>query len=56
MSPHTYVFQDLLDLCHAQNGHPDGDNRAQKVTELQRVVIHNAHYSNARLVTGVVEL
>lgn len=52
----THVFQNFLHPGHAQNRHPDGHHRAQEVTVLQCVVVHNAHHCDAWLVTRMVEL
>lgn len=52
----TYVFGDVSDSSHAQDGDPDGTDRPEKVAVLQGVVIHNAPNGHAWLVTRVIEL
>ena len=51
-----YIFESVADTGHAEEGDPDGAHGAQEVTELQGVVVHDAHHGHARLVAGMVEL
>lgn len=52
----TYIFVNVCDPSHAQDGDPDGTDRPQEVTVLQGVVVHYTQHSYTRLVTCVVEL
>ena len=52
----TYLFDDGLESGHGDHRDPDGHERAQEVTELQDIVLHDAEHHNAGLVAGVVEL
>ena len=52
----NYLFDDGLQSGHGDHRDPDGHQRAQEVTELQDIVLHDAEDHDARLVTGVVEL
>lgn len=51
-----YVFEGVCDASHAEDGDPDGADRAQEVTVLQRIVVHYAHDCDPGLIARVVEL
>ena len=52
----TYLFDDGLESGHGDHRDPDRHERAQEVTELQDIVLHDAEDHDAGLVTGMVEL
>lgn len=52
----TYIFQSVLQSGHADDRDPHGHHRAQEVTELQRVIVHDAHHRHAGLITRVIKL
>ena len=51
-----YIFQCVPDTGHAEQRDPDGAHGTQEVTELQGIVVHDAHYRHARLIAGMIEL
>lgn len=54
--PHTCLLDYGLEPGHGDDSDPDRHERAQEVTKLQHIVLHDAEHHNARLVAGMVKL
>lgn len=54
--PHTCLLDYGLQPGHGDDSDPDRHERAQEVTKLQHIVLHDTEHHNARLVTGMVKL
>lgn len=55
-SSQHYLLDDGFKSGHGNDRNPDGHEGAEKITELEDIILHNAEHDNARLITGMVEL
>ncbi len=51
-----YLFDNGFESGHGDNSDPYRHERAEEVTELQHIILHDAEDHNAWLVTGMIKL
>lgn len=52
----SYLFDDGFESGHGNDSDPYRHKWAEKITELQHVILHDAEDHNAWLVTGMIKL